>query len=851
MTYICPLCSDEFNDTLLWWAHIHLKHKPRLKESVDCPQINCFRSFNNLYSLKKHLSLVHIQSEVSEKVSDNAPTNNLDIPSPSNNLDPFELFTCNEISRNNSSDELLTTESDQIVNTDNLPRQEKNIVSVKKPKVEFTDKDLGNINKRVEKSALSFITKLYANPKVSRALIQEIVGNLMSFNASMLEIVKEIINEIRTGDDVDINDSLEDILNTLSNPFNDFRTEYMRQQQLKREGFFKKPSTYFIDTYTDKRTNKRKVELDIAKATGQMISMKHTLKKFLELPNVFDKIMTYKEREQARTDNCVSSYVRSEHWKKIESRFKGEIVWPLFKFIDDVELNAPLGPHTLINKIGAVYYQIGCMPPEYASKLENIFVSQIHNSLDRKTFGHDDVFRPLLVDLKFLEEKGIVINTKNGKKRIYFVLALILGDNLGLNECLGFTTSFNSTNYCRFCISPMSEMRKLIQESPKYLRTKLSYFLHAKNKEYGVDQDSVFNKLTYFHTMDNLYCDIMHDFFDGLLRYLMPRIIKMLIDDKNVDLDLETLNNRIRFFGFGCCGSNTPPPFTQKNSNEGYYVCTASEMKALVKMFGFIVGDLVPKGHPAWKLWIFIREILCILTKINLTPDDIEKLKKLIKSHHSLYLQLCDHLRPKFHLLIHYIRILIKVGPLLPLSCMRFEGKHKQFTDHAKVITSRRNICYSLALKNQLMFSERLAANRGFETDIECGPAYDTTLQSLDDVNKFSPFISQLLFDEKYSSMSWVKVHGTKYTIDVALNISREETAQTNFVQIKYILMNSLNEVFFIFKQLKTVQFVAHYHAFRVVDTEKWGIFSQTDLVDYKPKDVRLMHNKSTYISCI
>lgn len=35
--------------------------------------------------------------------------------------------------------------------------------------------------------------------------------------------------------------------------------------------------------------------------------------------------------------------------------------------------------------------------------------------------------------------------------QIYLSLALLLGDNLGLNQMLGFVQSFRANYFCRFC----------------------------------------------------------------------------------------------------------------------------------------------------------------------------------------------------------------------------------------------------------------------------------------------------------------------------------------------------------------------------------------------------------------
>lgn len=61
-----------------------------------------------------------------------------------------------------------------------------------------------------------------------------------------------------------------------------------------------------------------------------------------------------------------------------------------------------------------------------------------------------------------------------------------------------------------------------------------------------------------------------------------------------------------------------------------------------------------------------------------------------------------ETLKPKHHLMLHYPRIMRTVGPLRSLWSMRFEGKHRPLKQYAHAITSRVNLSYSIAVKQQL-----------------------------------------------------------------------------------------------------------------------------------------------------
>ena len=51
----------------------------------------------------------------------------------------------------------------------------------------------------------------------------------------------------------------------------------------------------------------------------------------------------------------------------------------------------------------------------------------------------------------------------------------------------------------------------------------------------------------------------------------------------------------------------------------------------------------------------------------------------------SLYIDLLDRNLPfKFHILLHYARLMLLLGPLKPLCCIRDEANHKHFKEVSK-----------------------------------------------------------------------------------------------------------------------------------------------------------------------
>lgn len=61
-----------------------------------------------------------------------------------------------------------------------------------------------------------------------------------------------------------------------------------------------------------------------------------------------------------------------------------------------------------MHKLGAVYISIPCLPPHIQSTLKTIFLTLLFHSTDRQKFGNNIIFKPLIDELYFLGEQGIL-----------------------------------------------------------------------------------------------------------------------------------------------------------------------------------------------------------------------------------------------------------------------------------------------------------------------------------------------------------------------------------------------------------------------------------------------------------
>ena len=99
-----------------------------------------------------------------------------------------------------------------------------------------------------------------------------------------------------------------------------------------------------------------------------------------------------------------------------------------------------------------------------------------------------------------------------------------------------------------------------------------------------------------------------------------------------------------------------------------------------------------------------------------------------------------------------------------------------------------------------------------------------------------------------YDSVSWVRVNGTIYAINNIINTSKN--FNFSFAKIKYILVNSLKEVYFLCQVIENVCYCKHYQSFEVKQGKNWILLQQSTLVDYKIYQKHFLSNEKNNIPC-
>lgn len=207
-----------------------------------------------------------------------------------------------------------------------------------------------------------------------------------------------------------------------------------------------------------------------------------------------------------------------------------------------------------VKKMGAVYISLSpCLPYEFSSTLDYIFLALIFNSLDRTEFGNFAIFQKLISSIQYLENSGIDITIENKNYIVYFKMILILGDNLGLHSIFNFSESFMANYPCRFCKSSKLECNFATVQDVSKLRNIENCCNDMEINNVSLTDlkgPSIWNKIPNFHVTSNFSVDIMHDVLEDVCNYDLSFILLPFINDLKY-FSLDTLNNRIQYFSYG------------------------------------------------------------------------------------------------------------------------------------------------------------------------------------------------------------------------------------------------------------------------------------------------------------
>lgn len=574
MEFHCYICEASFGNVDGLCNHYKYVYFFTASDIYVCIEQNCFREYFAADSFKKHLvrkhtthdeQSVHIDEDeeiiINVQVEGN-PVQNCNIPFDTRNPEQ-KLETIQEI-----------------MPCDN----------------EITPFEL---NKKIYKSILCFTANMYGCSTLNRRHVQTIIEMLQNlWGHNFLKPLKDKIflmlhNTNQTKENLD---ELNSMFSIYENLFSGLESDFSRLKALEDSGCFIKPISYIIGS-ENKFQNINNIPVPTpVNCYGQYVPMPDMLKKFFELPNVLDS--TLDNMEKLNNSEVFTNFVQGSLWKQITSmdHFVNKTVLPLLIYFDDVEPENDTSAHRGSHKVGMLYHSIPCIPTQFTSVLENLFLSTVFLS-NYHTFGNTRVFAPVISELLHLEKNGLRIRTSSRtEKLIYFSMCLLLCDNLGIHTCLGAAQGFSANYPCRFCKAPKEVIKNQVTVDESISQNSDNYAVDVMRNnvsETGIKESCVWDCLQSFSFVHNQSVDFMHDFLEsGIVNSDLCGILKAFIFDLNY-FDLDTLNDRMLGFHYGPVEiGNKPAAITAENIRNDKLRFSASEMLTFVR-FGLMIGDLI------------------------------------------------------------------------------------------------------------------------------------------------------------------------------------------------------------------------------------------------------------------
>lgn len=482
-------------------------------------------------------------------------------------------------------------------------------------------------------------------------------------------------------------------------------TNYKLKKIIKSHPMYVKPVELAVDLKWKKPKINDKTQIpshSITQTTYQFVSPIETLlasfsnedfkSSYLEY-NLKDKHVC---KDNEYRDFCCGSVCKS---KKI---FEDPLSLKIQLGTDDFEICCPLKSKATVHKICATYMQIRNMPIEYRSKLDSIHLVALCESSNIKPsdITYDFIAKKIVNEIRVLERDGINVGGQIIKGSVSDVAA----DNLGANNIFGYTECFVASYSCRHCECSKEECHVKTAEIKSKMRTQRSYnkcVEAAENSQKldlkmtkGIKRSCNFNNLEYYHVIDNVSVDLMHDFNEGVVSYALHDFFEHII--KKRILSLGEIQSRVRDFCYSIVHKYNTPSLISVEKN--HLNQNASQIYCLMIHIPFIFYDIREKILEYWPPIQTLLGCMQIVYSDSITESEIKTLERRVSSHLKCVREVNERsLTMKHHFMLHYPNSIRKMGPPIKSWTMLIEAKHKVFTEIAKSKKNFKNTCKTVA----------------------------------------------------------------------------------------------------------------------------------------------------------
>lgn len=613
-----------------------------------------------------------------------------------------------------------------------------------------------------------------------------------------------------------------------------FDSAYKRKQEFASNEFYVPPGEVAIGNRMEmkkiksRRNGKIMYVPRVIQCKFQYVSILNTIRSLFKCDEFRKMYLDYNTNKDHTCENgkyrdfcCTKTFQENEFFQRNPNALQIQIA------SDDFEVCNPLQSKANRHKITGIYFTIRNLPKRYLSKLSNIYLIVLCNVDDLKTKLTDfnNIWRIIVKDIKYLETVGIAVD---GGLNMKGTLTQLSFDNLGANQALGFSGSFSATYYCRKCECQLEECQHLTEEKCDQKRTKESYMQQIKKIEEsekvklketkGVKFYCALSDCKFFHILDNPTVDVMHDINEGIIPFLIKCVINSCVASRLFSLDEVSL--MIQYHDYGWLKRQNIP--SELNLDKRSLGQNAKQSICLFQNLPFILYE--HRKYPALKsVWNCVTSLLRIVEIVysdEITEIELDQLKNLISAHLTGIREIGETLIPKHHFITHYPSVIRAVGPVINMTMMRYEGKHKVFKIFAEKTLNFKDINKTLAVKHQ----EILCSSEFTYSDkIECGKLINLCAEYTEKHKQLLHFcLSDGLGLENIYEIKWFNFNNNYYRKGLLI-------LHDNSLHEIFDILCLHSKYFFITKQYTFVKFNVFLNSFQLEENE----FAAYDLIDF------------------
>lgn len=458
----CFLCQELHTSFPSYIDHLTIYHGTPPGHSYKCTACIPSVLYPDIYRFKRHITGQHFVLFESTTQSQYEACNT---PLDATQMEADTSYQNNEYVDNRAETILSDFESEK-KSIENQHLNEETIL---------------DLSAKLREKVFNFSLNLYSKANLTRKDVIDIQTSITE------EIVKPVIEVFSSLASMPESGYKQKLINDLKDPFKFIGTEHKFNNTTHGLGL---SDSFQIVDFED---NEGRV-----KSNGCLMPIKQQMKAFLESPGLFDK--TLENMNSLEQDENSSNVVNTSLWKSVKEQITDVILMPYFLYSDEAEMNDAIGAHSGTHKVCSLYYSFPTIPSHFLSRLDNIFVAGFVKASDMAEFGPSKALHDLVDFLVDLEANGMNLQIEHTTYKVHFVLMGILGDNLGINTLMGYSTSFSSLHYCRFCKINKYDAQSAVILDKQLNRSMKDYEVDLQKpyKETGIKENSEFNRLEHF-----------------------------------------------------------------------------------------------------------------------------------------------------------------------------------------------------------------------------------------------------------------------------------------------------------------------------------------------------------------